>query len=194
MADGVADAASSRRAAPSRVRRLPVSGTGGRAYAVRPHRDDRRVAAGALDIPKRDAARQLQYRADPRDGAWSGPGRAALLMSLGIGLWVTDFSTQPAPMIGLDVSLLSRSCRASACSTRRCAERSTTCRSSSSPPQWPEQRARADKALDVLTTILFAGSRRSSGRLDVTLVLCGPRCVSHPHRHQIAMLATSLRR
>jgi hypothetical protein len=25
-------------------------------------------------------------------------------------------------------------------------------------------------------------------------VLCGPRCVSHPHRHQIAMLATSLRR
>jgi anion transporter len=41
-------------------------------------------------------------------GAWSGAERrAALLMSVAIGLWVTDFMHQiPAPMIGLGVGLL----------------------------------------------------------------------------------------
>ena len=129
-------------------------------------------------------------------GPWSkNEIRAALLMTLGIGLWVTDFVHHiPAPMIGLGVGLLAIMPRIGVLDT-------DDVRKINYLPIFFVAAAVSlsnvlaqSKALDVLTTILFNGIEPyiSTGWMS-TLVLYWAAFLYHiVIGNEIAMLATSI--
>src|SRR2546425_1184387 len=129
-------------------------------------------------------------------GPWSkAEMRAALLMSLGIGLWVTDFLHQiPAPMIGLGVGLLAIMPRIGVLDT-------DDVRKINYLPIFFVAAAVSlsnvlaqSKALDVLTTILFNWIQPFIGTTWLsTLVLYWAAFLYHiVIGNEIAMLATSI--
>jgi len=129
-------------------------------------------------------------------GPWSKAEiRAALLMSLGVGLWVTDFLHQiPPPMIGLGVGLLASMPRIGVLDT-------DDVRKINYLPIFFVAAAVSlsnvlaqSKALDVLTTILFNWIEPFIGTGWIsTLVLYWAAFLYHiVIGNEIAMLATSI--
>ena len=129
-------------------------------------------------------------------GAWSGAEiRAAVLMTLAIGLWVTDFVHHiPAPMIGLGVGLLAVMPRIGVLDT-------DDVRKINFLPIFFVAAAVSlsnvlaqTKALDVVTTILFNGIRPFIGTNWLsTIVLYWAAFFYHiVIGNEIAMLATSI--
>ena len=129
-------------------------------------------------------------------GPWSGPEiRAAVLMALAIGLWVTDFLHHiPAPMIGLGVGLLAIMPRLGVLDT-------DDVRNINYLPIFFVAAAVSlsnvlaeTKALDVLTKLLFDGIRPFIGTTWLSaLVLYWSAFLYHiAIGNEIAMLATSI--
>jgi solute carrier family 13 (sodium-dependent dicarboxylate transporter), member 2/3/5 len=147
----------------------------------------------SVTLPGGSEYLQRQIRAM---GRWSGAEtRAALLMTLGIGLWVTDFLHHiPAPMIGLGVGLLAIMPRIGVIDT-------DDVRKINYLPIFFVGAAVSlsnvlaqSKALDVLTAILFTWIEPfiGTGWLS-TLVLYWAAFLYHiVIGNEIAMLATSI--
>src|SRR5712691_10487974 len=129
-------------------------------------------------------------------GPWSKAEiRAALLMSLGVGLWVTDFLHQiPPPMIGLGVGLLAIMPRIGVLDTEDVRKiKDLTIYLVAAAVSLSNVLAQS-KALDVLTTILFNWIQPFIGTNWVsTLVLYWAAFLYHiVIGNEIAMLATSI--
>jgi di/tricarboxylate transporter len=129
-------------------------------------------------------------------GPWStNEIRAALLMSLGIGLWVTDFVHHiPAPMIGLGVGLLAIMPRIGVLETEDVRKINYLPIFFVAAAVSLSNVLAQTKALDVLTTILFNGIEPFIGNSWMsTLVLYWSAFLYHiVIGNEIAMLATSI--
>jgi len=129
-------------------------------------------------------------------GPWSTVEiRAALLMSLGIALWVTDFLHQiPAPMIGLGVGLLAIMPRIGVLDTEDVRKINYLPIFFVAAAVSLSNVLAQSKALDVLTTILFNWIQPFIGTSWVsTLVLYWAAFLYHiVIGNEIAMLATSI--
>ena len=129
-------------------------------------------------------------------GPWSpNEIRAALLMSLGIGLWVTDFLHHiPAPMIGLGVGLLAIMPRIGVLDTDEVRKINYLPIFFVAAAVSLSNVLAESKALDVLTTILFTWIRPFIGNSWMsTLVLYWAAFLYHiVIGNEIAMLATSI--
>src|SRR5712691_838898 len=129
-------------------------------------------------------------------GPWSGDERrAAVLMSLAIGLWVTDFLHHiPAPMIGLGVGLLAIMPRVGLLDTNDVRRINYLPIFFVAAAVSLSNVLAQTKALDVLTTILFTAIRPFIGTGVVsTLVLYWAAFLYHiVIGNEIAMLATSV--
>src|SRR5258707_15565102 len=129
-------------------------------------------------------------------GWWSAAElRAALLMSVGIGLWVTDFLHHiPAPMIGLGVGLLAIMPRIGVLDTEDVRKINYLPIFFVAAAVSLSNVLAQTKALDVLTTILFNGIQPYIGTSwTSTLVLYWAAFLYHiVIGNEIAMLATSI--
>lgn len=129
-------------------------------------------------------------------GPWSpNEIRAALLMSLGIGLWVTDFLHHiPASMIGLGVGLLAIMPRIGVLDTDEVRKINYLPIFFVAAAVSLSNVLAESKALDVLTTILFAWIQPFIGNSWMsTLVLYWAAFLYHiVIGNEIAMLATSI--
>jgi sodium-dependent dicarboxylate transporter 2/3/5 len=129
-------------------------------------------------------------------GPWSNAEiRAALLMSLAIGLWVTDFMHHiPAPMVGLGVGLLAIMPRIGVLDAEDVRRINYLPIFFVAAAVSLSNVLAQTKALDVLTTILFTAIRPFIGTGVVsTLVLYWAAFLYHiVIGNEIAMLATSV--